>query len=82
MEIETGKSDALANIRKCLRVEFDLVLSVVTTQRLKYAIAAAVESLGQERNTARVVTAVELLDHERSIQRPKETSKTANSVGR
>jgi len=42
-EVETGKSDAAANVRKCLAAELDKVVIVATTKNARRAIAAAME---------------------------------------
>ena len=39
LEIETGKSDAAANVRKCLDAGMDRVVSVATSRRAKDALA-------------------------------------------
>jgi hypothetical protein len=46
IEIETGKSNALANIRKCLAAGFDEVQSIATNARVKQIIEQQVQ--GQE----------------------------------
>ena len=62
VEIETGKSDAVANIRKCLQAGFDSILSVATTPRLKNALEAQANLLGKAQDTVRVTTGAEFLD--------------------
>jgi len=42
-EVETGKSDAAANVRKCLAAQLDKVVIVATTKNARRAIAAAMD---------------------------------------
>lgn len=67
IEIETGKSDAAANVRKCLEKGFDSVWSVATTSRAKEAVAREVEALGSEGKQVKVVLATELISTAASI---------------
>ena len=67
VEIETGKSDAVANVRKCLQEGFDVVLSVATSPRLKHTLAAAVAPLGKDEHTLRVLTPAEFLEPENPL---------------
>jgi hypothetical protein len=66
IEIETGKSDAVANIRKCLGAGFSNVLSVAATAQVKDAIQRAVGEINGGSSFVRVVTGLDVLDGERS----------------
>jgi len=48
VEIETGKSDAIGNIRKCLDAGFDGVISLATSKAVKEKIIADLGKLGKE----------------------------------
>lgn len=62
IEIETGKSDAVANIRKCLDAGFQTVLSVATTAGVKKIVEKHVQALGNNGQEVRVLSIGELLD--------------------
>ena len=62
IEIETGKSDAAANVRKCIEAGFDLVLSVATNLDTKDAIEQQVAAVSSQGDKVRVLTAREMLD--------------------
>jgi len=61
IEIETGKSNALANIRKCLDAGFETVLSVATSARVKKVIKQQVRGLENKGNVVRALTACDLV---------------------
>jgi len=65
IEIETGKSDAAANVRKCIESGFDLILSVATTLEAKKAIERQVASVIGQRKNVRLLAAREMLDADR-----------------
>lgn len=46
VEIETGKSDAVRNVRNCLQSRFDTVLVVATTESAKRRVAAQLDRAG------------------------------------
>jgi len=63
IEIETGKSDAVSNIRKCLEAGLDVVV-VVTIARVKNLIEQEVRGLVHGGQAVRVLEAWELVGHE------------------
>lgn len=67
IEIETGKSDAVANIRKCLGAGFETVLSVATSARVKKVIEQQVHVVGKKGGAIIVLTTKELLDGGASV---------------
>ncbi len=62
IEIETGKSDAVANIRKCLGAGFDRVLCLATSVQVKEVIEKQVQGLGTRRHAVGVHTTQEACD--------------------
>lgn len=62
IEIETWKSEAVANIRKCLKAGFGTVVSVGTTAQVKNVIGKEIESAESKGQTIRVLSAQELLE--------------------
>jgi len=55
IEIETGKSDAIHNIRKCLKAEFDFVISLATNKRIEAKLKEQIANFSQkERERIRV----------------------------
>jgi len=60
IEIETGKSDAVANIRKCLDAGFEMVVSVATTDAVKDAIAQRVGAFGKNKTRVKIINPREL----------------------
>ena len=67
IEIETGKSDAAANVQKCLDASFDLVLSVATSGHVKRMTEGQVLRLGRHDQHVRVLTVHELADDDACI---------------
>ncbi len=66
VEIETGKSDALANIRKCCGAGFETVLSLAMTDRAKKELLEQVRGLGNDRHVVSVLSVQEFLDAQQS----------------
>ena len=60
VEIETGKSDALANIRKCLDAGFGEIMSVATTAQLKKVVDG--KFLRSHKNTTGTVSILTVRD--------------------
>ena len=61
IEIETGKSDAASNVRKCIDAGFELVLSVATTPEAKRMIERQLRDHGIPNETVRVLLGRDLL---------------------
>jgi len=55
IEIETGKSDAVANIKKCLEAGFEQVLSVATTDHVRNVIEEEIREFLDEGEAVKVV---------------------------
>jgi hypothetical protein len=62
IEIETGKSDAIYNIRKCLDAGFDRVLCVVTNEKAGGKIERQLGTLGVGRERVSVISAGDAKD--------------------
>ena len=60
IEIETGKSDAVANIHKCLAAGFDEVISATTSALVMRAVEKGTAELGESGSRVRVLIAREL----------------------
>jgi len=67
IEVETGKSDALANIRKCVDVGFDKVITVATNTQVKSGIRRQVQQLGEPVPRVTIVTADEFMNGPPSV---------------
>ena len=67
IEIETSKSDALANIRKRIEAGFDSVLSAATSARAKDVIARQVQALGNHSRAIQVLHARDLFERASSL---------------
>jgi len=63
IEIETGKSDAVANIQKCIDAGFEVVFSVVTSAQMKNVIEVRCQALRDGRHTVKIASARTLLDN-------------------
>jgi len=63
VEVETGKSDAIRNIRKDLEAGFDHVISVALTAGVKKKIERQLESAQLSHDqSAKILTPMELVD--------------------
>ena len=61
IEIETGKSDALGNIRKCLKAGLGEVVSAATRAEVKRALEERVRGARMDARAVKVASAQELL---------------------
>jgi len=60
IEIETGKSDALANIRKCIDTGFDRIITVTTAAPVNRMLAKQIRGFARQGQNVSLVSAREL----------------------
>jgi len=67
IEIETGKSDAAVNVRKCLEKGFERVFSVATTSRIRENLEREIQTLGFRGRSVKVMSATDLITSDEDI---------------